>query len=75
MKNQDLFIRKIIVAFLLMVDFTATNILGQQNMNVKLTPSDEESAKKADAFLAQWDKTEMPGGAVGVVKDGKLVYK
>ena len=75
MKNQDLFIRKIIVVILLMVGFTATDILGQQNMTAKLPPSDDESAKKVDAFLSQWDKKDMPGGAVGVVKDGKLVYK
>ncbi len=54
---RDLFIRKIIVAFLLMVGFTNTDILGQQNMTAKLLPSDEESAKKVDAFLSQWDKT------------------
>ncbi len=72
---QDLFIRKIIAAFLLMVGFTTTNILGQPDMTAKLAPSDEEAAKKVDAFLSQWDKKDMPGGAVGVVKDGKLVYK
>jgi CubicO group peptidase (beta-lactamase class C family) len=75
MKNQELFIRKIIVAFLLMVGLTATDILGQQNMTAKIQLSDEEAARKVDEFLAQWDKTEMPGGAVGVIKDGKLVYK
>jgi CubicO group peptidase (beta-lactamase class C family) len=75
MKNQELFMRKIIVAFLLMVGLTAVDILGQQNMITKLSPSDEEEAQKVDAFLSQWDKKDMPGGAVGVVKDGKLVYK
>ena len=72
---QDLFIRKIIAAFLLMVGFTATHILGQQSMTAKLPPSDDETAKKMDAFLSQWDKNDMPGCSVGVVKDGKLVYK
>ena len=76
MKNKELFIRKIIVAFLLMVGFTtAAQIFGQQNMTAKLSPSDEEVAKKVDEFLSQWDKKDMPGGAVGVVRDGKLVYK
>ncbi|HEX8247761.1 MAG TPA: serine hydrolase domain-containing protein [Pyrinomonadaceae bacterium] len=76
MKNQDLFIRKIIAAFLLMVGFTAADILGQQNMTAKTQPlSDDEAAKKADAFLAQWDKNDMPGCGVGAVKDGRLVYK
>jgi CubicO group peptidase (beta-lactamase class C family) len=58
-----------------MVGFTANDILGQQNMTAKTQPSDDESAKKADAFLSQWDKNDMPGCAVGVVKDGRLVYK
>ena len=60
---------------LFMVGFTATDILGQQDMTAKTQPSDDESAKKADAFLSQWDKKDMPGCAVGVVKDGKLIYK
>jgi len=72
---RDLFIRKIIVAFLLIVGFTATHILGQQNMTSKLMPSDDESAKKVDAFLSQWDKNDMPGCSVGAVRDARLVYK
>ncbi len=72
---RNLFIRKIIVAFLLMVGFTATHIMGQQSMTAKLLPSDEDSAKKVDAFLSQWDKNDMPGCAVGVVKNDRLVYK
>ena len=75
MKNQDLFIRKFIVAILFMVGFTATDILGQQNMTAKTQPADDEAAKKVDAFLSQWDKNDMPGCAVGVVRDGRLVYK
>jgi CubicO group peptidase (beta-lactamase class C family) len=35
----------------------------------------DEAAKQVDAYLSQWDKKEMPGCAVGVVKDGKLIYK
>lgn len=75
MKNQDLFIRKIIVIILFMVGFTATDILGQQNVTAKTQPADDESAKKVDAFLSQWDKNDMPGCSVGAVKDGRLVYK
>lgn len=44
-------------------------------MTAKLPPSDDESAKKVDAFLSQWDKNDMPGCAVGAVRDGRLVYK
>ncbi|MCA1639961.1 MAG: hypothetical protein LC768_16820, partial [Acidobacteria bacterium] len=72
---RDLIVRKIIITFLLMVGFTATDILGQPDMTAKLTPPDDEAAKKVDAFLSQWDKNDMPGCSVGAVKDGKLVYK
>ena len=74
-RYEDLFMRKIIVFILFMVGFTATDILGQQNMTAKTQPSDDKSAKKVDAFLSQWDKKDMPGCAVGVVKDGRLIYK
>jgi CubicO group peptidase (beta-lactamase class C family) len=60
---------------LFMVGFTAADILGQQNTITKLQPSDDETAKKVDAFLSQWDKNDMPGCSVGAVKDGRLVYK
>src|SRR5688500_18800998 len=75
MKNQELFIRNIIAVVLLMVGLTATDIFGQENINAKLAPSESETAVKVDALLSQWDKNDMPGGAVGVIKDGKLVYK
>lgn len=75
MKNRNLFIQKIIAAVLFIVGFTAADISGQQNMTAKLSPSDEEAAKKADAFLSQWDSNDMPGCSVGAVRDGKLVYK
>src|SRR5919112_5679446 len=58
-----------------MVGSAAADILGQQNMTAKTQPSDDEAAKKVDAFLSQWDKNDLPGGAVGVVRDGRLVYK
>ena len=74
-RYQDLFMRKIIVVVLVMVGITATDILGQPKMTDKLQPSDDELAKKVDAFLSQWDKNDMPGCAVGVVKDGRLIYK
>src|SRR5215207_1122191 len=49
----------------------AAAIMAQQN-----TPGPtDETAKKVDAYLSQWDKNDMPGVAIGVVKDGKLVYK
>lgn len=74
MKRQALFIQKIIAVILFIVGFTGTDIQGQQDTLSKTQPSDE-SAKKVDAFLSQWDKNDLPGCSVGVVKDGNLVYK
>lgn len=68
MKNLTL--RKIITAVLSITSFAAA-VFGQAAQ----TPSDDEAAKKTDAFLAQWDKNDLPGCGVGAVRDGKLVYK
>jgi CubicO group peptidase (beta-lactamase class C family) len=54
-----------------LVSLTAAGIMAQQNT----APPIDETSKKVDAYLSQWDKNDMPGVAVGVVKDGKLVYK
>ncbi|HEX6126654.1 MAG TPA: serine hydrolase [Pyrinomonadaceae bacterium] len=48
--------------------------LGLITAPITAQPTDE-TAKKVDAYLAQWDKNDMPGVAVSIVKDGKLVYK
>jgi CubicO group peptidase (beta-lactamase class C family) len=60
---------------LLTLVFTATDILGQQGMTAKTQTADDGSAKKVDAFLSPWDTNDLPGCSVGVVKDGRLVYK
>ncbi|HEX8289075.1 MAG TPA: serine hydrolase [Pyrinomonadaceae bacterium] len=72
---QELFIRKIIAAFLFINGFTSANISGQQHLTANFTPSETEATKKVDVFLAQWDKNDMPGCSVGAVKEGKIVYK
>ena len=60
---------------LFIIGFTATDILGQQNMTANTQPSDDELTKKVHAFLAQWDKNDMPGCGVSAIKNGRLVYK
>src|SRR5687767_9004654 len=74
MKNRNLLIRRIIVITLFLSTLT-TLVSGQQSFAAEALPSIEESAKKVDVFLSQWDKSDMPGCGVGAVKDGKLVYK
>ena len=60
---------------MLLIGFTAAGISGQPQAIADLQPSETEAAKKADAVLSQWDKNDLPGCAVGAVKDGRLVYK
>jgi CubicO group peptidase (beta-lactamase class C family) len=33
------------------------------------------ATEKVDALFAQWDKSDSPGCALGVVKDGQVIYK
>ena len=59
-----------------MVGFGVFNISGQLNSKVSTASAEGGPfATKADEYLAQWDKGDMPGCSVGVVKDGQLVYK
>ena len=36
---------------------------------------DAASAKKVDELFAKWDKPDSPGCALGVIKDGRFIYK
>jgi CubicO group peptidase (beta-lactamase class C family) len=40
-----------------------------------LTASTNQLNEKVDKLFAQWDKPDSPGCALGVIKDGKFVYK
>jgi len=37
--------------------------------------SSANSHEKIDRLFAEWDKPDSPGCAIGVIKDGKLIYK
>lgn len=71
LKKLSIFTALIIFMF----NFNAAGISKRTEMTAKLPPSDEEAAKKADSFLSQWDKNDMPGCSVGAVRDGRLVYQ
>jgi CubicO group peptidase (beta-lactamase class C family) len=58
-----------IIIFVLALCFGVTRIFGQP------APAEESLAKKADDYLAQWDKSDMPGCSVGAIKEGRLIYK
>lgn len=56
------------------LNFTAI-IIFMTNFALGNLEQIDERAKKADEFLSQWDKNDMPGCSVGAIKDGKLIYK
>src|SRR5215831_8321955 len=45
--------------------------LAQTSQNGSPGPLNE----KVDKVFAQWDKPDSPGCSIGVIKDGKLIYK
>ena len=75
MKIQAFRFRNILTVIWIMAGVAASDIFGQQKFTDNAETSNSESAKKADEFLSQWDKKDMPGCGVGAVKDGQLVYK
>jgi CubicO group peptidase (beta-lactamase class C family) len=48
-----------------------TAILAQTS----LTGSPDQLNEKVDKLFSQWDKPDSPGCALGIIKDGKVVYK
>ena len=38
-------------------------------------PSDKSLTDKVDQLFAEWNKPDSPGCALGVIKDGKIIYK
>jgi CubicO group peptidase (beta-lactamase class C family) len=68
------YIQKAIFAILFMASINTTGILAQPSATQK-DMSNEAITAKVDEFLSSRDKKNEPGGAVGVIKDGRLVYK
>jgi CubicO group peptidase (beta-lactamase class C family) len=59
-----------------MITFTAPTAFGQEKTPAKVSPSPDPSVTAAvDALFAQWDKSDSPGCALGIVKDGQLIYE
>jgi CubicO group peptidase (beta-lactamase class C family) len=57
------------------VSFIAPTVFGQEQ-TAKVNPSPAESVTaRVDQLFAQWNKPDSPGCALGIVKDGQLVYK
>ncbi len=58
------------------VCFIAPTAFGQEKKAANVSPSPAESVTaRVDKLFAEWDKPDSPGCALGIVKDGQLIYK
>jgi CubicO group peptidase (beta-lactamase class C family) len=39
-----------------------------------LLRANQRKKAEVDKIFAEWNKSDVPGGALGIIKDGKLVY-
>ncbi|MGI8835255.1 MAG: serine hydrolase domain-containing protein [Pyrinomonadaceae bacterium] len=66
-----------VVTIVSIVAFPATStVLGQEKKTADVNSTLAESVTaRVDKLFAQWDKPDSPGCALGIVKDGQLIYK
>ncbi len=65
-----------VVTIIATSSFVAPTVFGQEQKTAKVNPSPDESVTaKVDKLFAQWNKSDSPGCALGIVKDGRLIYK
>ena len=58
------------------VSFITPTVFGQTPKSVETKPLiDDITAAKVDKLFEKWDKPDSPGCALGIVKDGRLIYK
>jgi CubicO group peptidase (beta-lactamase class C family) len=63
--------KKFFVSITLALALLLITTLAQTTLN----GSSGQLNEKVDKLFAQWDKPDSPGCSIGVIKDGKLVYK
>jgi CubicO group peptidase (beta-lactamase class C family) len=65
-----------VVTTVAMISFTAPTAFGQEKTTAKVSSSPDPSVTaRVDALFARWDKSDSPGCALGIVKDGQLIYE
>jgi CubicO group peptidase (beta-lactamase class C family) len=64
-----------VVTTIAFVSFVAPTVFGQEkkSTSVKSSPTESVTAQ-VDKLFAQLDKPDSPGCALGIIKDGKLIY-
>ncbi len=83
MANEDKIMKKLpttlgltVLAVLAIVSMSANGLFGQEKKTANDNPAlDPAVAARVDKLFAQWDKPDSPGCALGIVKDGRLIYK
>jgi CubicO group peptidase (beta-lactamase class C family) len=64
------------VTTIAIVSFIAPTVFGQETKTAKVNLSPAASVTaRVDKLFAQWNKADSPGCALGIVKDGQLIYK
>ncbi len=65
-----------VVTTIAIVSFIAPTVFGQEKKTANVNSSPDESiTARVDKLFAQWDEPDAPGCALGIVKDGQLIYK
>jgi CubicO group peptidase (beta-lactamase class C family) len=65
-----------VVTIIAIVSFIAPTVFGQEQKTAKANSSPGESVTaRVDKLFAQWNKSDSPGCALGIVRDGQLIYK
>jgi CubicO group peptidase (beta-lactamase class C family) len=65
-----------VVTAIAIASFIAPTVFGQEQKTAKANPSPAESVTaRVDKLFAEWNKPDSPGCALGIVKDGQLIYK
>lgn len=51
------------------------NQVGVSQAGVATAQTSKQFEEKVDKLFAQWDKPDLPGCALGVIKDGRIIYE
>lgn len=63
-----------VLAVLALVFNCAMALVAQENKSAEKTAIDRSVTDQVDKLFAQWDKPDSPGCAVGVFRDGQIIY-
>jgi CubicO group peptidase (beta-lactamase class C family) len=65
-----------VVTIIAIVSFSASTVFGQEKKTADVNSSSLDSlTARIDKLFEKWNKPDLPGCALGVIRDGKLIYK